>query len=98
MTAEQEALLRELRAQIGELRTEVSDLEATVADLVVRVEQLAGPSLSWLVSLPVALLGEVLSRVVAALSALPGVAGCAGPDSGVTAGGGKRPVEAEGDG
>ncbi|NEW41372.1 DUF4200 domain-containing protein [Nocardia cyriacigeorgica] len=82
MTAEQEALLRELRAQIGELRTEVSDLEATVADLVVRVEQLAGPSLSWLLSLPVTLIGEVLTRIGAAISALPGVSGCAGPDSG----------------
>lgn len=82
MTAEQEALLRELRAQIGELRTEVSDLEATVADLVQRVEQLAGPSLYWLLSLPVALIGEVLRRVGAAAQVLPGVPRCGGADSG----------------
>ncbi|MBF6316339.1 hypothetical protein IU453_06090 [Nocardia cyriacigeorgica] len=71
MTAEQEALLRELREQIGELRAEVSDLEATVTDLVQRVEQLAGPSLWWLLSLPVAVLGEVLRRVGAVLPGLP---------------------------
>ncbi|AVH22175.1 hypothetical protein [Nocardia cyriacigeorgica] len=77
MTAEQEALLRELREQIGELRAEVSDLEATVADLVQRVEQLAGPSLWWLLSLPVAVVGEVLRRVGAVV---PGLPRCEGAD------------------
>ncbi|MBF6512919.1 TMF family protein [Nocardia cyriacigeorgica] len=82
MTAEQEALLRELREQIGELRAEVSDLEATVADLVQRVEQLAGPSLWWLLSLPVAVIGEVLRRVGAVVPGLPRCEG-AGPDGAV---------------
>ncbi|BDT89169.1 hypothetical protein [Nocardia cyriacigeorgica] len=82
MTGEQEALLRELRAQIGELRTEVSDLEATVADLVDRVEQLAGPSLWGLLSLPAAVIGEVLRRVGAAVQVLPGLPCCGGADSG----------------
>jgi hypothetical protein len=68
VTAEQEALLRELREQIG---------EATVADLVQRVEQLAGPSLWWLLSLPVAVVGEVLRRVGAVV---PGLPRCEGAD------------------
>ncbi|NEW26179.1 DUF4200 domain-containing protein [Nocardia cyriacigeorgica] len=90
MTAEQEALLRELRAQVGELRTEISDLEATVAELVQRVEQLAGPSLWWLLTLPAALLGEVLGRVSAVLGlpcggATDSAAGVADSDGGSAA-------------
>ncbi|WP_328388396.1 hypothetical protein [Nocardia sp. NBC_00416] len=71
--SEQEALLRELwaqvrglRTEVAELRVEISEMEATVADLAVRVDQPERVELPWPVSLlllPAALALAMLRQV-----------------------------------